>query len=127
MFRRLRAPLTNNFWSWGAVRDDGTVFLRVWEDERQPRDGKQLIRLINHAAYADNAENHGYRERLRHLQLIKEGAPAFLVLCRTVDKHSQPREIASFDQRDVLRLGAVQLIDGDEWGEITGRVKATAA
>jgi len=125
MFRRLRAPLTNNFWSWGAVRDDGTVFLRVWQDERQARAGKQFIRLINHAAYAANTDNHGYRERLRHLDLIRGGAPAYLVVCRAVDVTAQPREIASFDEREVLLLGEIVLIDGDEWGEIAGRAKAS--
>ena len=126
MFKRLRAPLTNNFWSWGAVRDDGTVFLRVWQDERQARNGKQFIRLVNHTAYADNTDNLGYRERLRHLQMITDGAPAYLVLCRAVDTNARPREIASFDEREVVRLGEVAVIDGDEWGEIAGRVKISA-
>jgi hypothetical protein len=32
-FDDLGAPLTNMQWSWGAVRSDGAVFVRVWEDE----------------------------------------------------------------------------------------------
>ncbi len=127
MFRRVRAPLTNNFWSWGAVRDDGTVFLRVWQDERHASDGKQFIRLINHAAYADNSDNLGYQERLRHLQLIRNGAPTYLILCKAVDIDARPREIASFDEREVVRLGEIIVINGDEWGEIAGRVRAHAA
>ena len=126
MFRKLRAPLTNQFWSWGAVREDGTVFLRVWQDERYPKNGKHFVRLINHAAYAGNAANLGYQERLRHLQMIKDGAPAYLILCKAVDTNARPREIASFDEREVVKLGELVVIDGDEWGEIAGRVKATA-
>jgi hypothetical protein len=127
MFRKLRAPLTNHFWSWGAVRDDGTVFLRVWQDERRSHEGKHFIRLVNHAAYAEHGDSLGYAERLRHLQMIKNGAPAYLVLCRAVDTNANPREIASFDERDVLRLGEVIEIDGDDWGEIAERVKVANA
>ena len=53
MFKRLGAPLHNVQWSWGAVRADGSVFLRVWQDEtRKTEDGRRFIRLVNHRAYA---------------------------------------------------------------------------
>jgi hypothetical protein len=33
LFARKGAPLHNVRYSWGGVRADGTVILRVWQDE----------------------------------------------------------------------------------------------
>ncbi len=32
MFENLGAPLANSRWSWGGVRQDGAVVLRVWQN-----------------------------------------------------------------------------------------------
>jgi hypothetical protein len=41
LFEKLGAPLKNTVWSWGGVRADGAIFLRVWEDEKRkiPNEG----------------------------------------------------------------------------------------
>ena len=58
--------------------------------------------------------------------MIKDGAPTYLIICRAVDPLAQPREIAKFDERELVRLGEIAEIEGDEWGEIAGRVRASA-
>ena|SRR5438270_9719319 len=123
MFKRLGAPLHNVQWSWGAVRADGSVVLRVWQDEtRKIEDGRRLIRLVNHRAYQGSETNLGYSERLAHLDRLRAGAAGFVVICRAEDVNSRPRSIASFDAREVIRLGEIVVLDGDEWGELLERI-----
>ncbi len=43
-------------------------------------------------------------------------------MCRATDPKARPREINSFNKRDVFRLGDLLKIGGDEWGEIIERV-----
>lgn len=121
-FRRLNAPLRNQLWSWGSVDAEGQVFLRVWQDEHRSEGGKRFIRLINHREYRDENETHGYRERLTHIEALKNGRTGYLVMCLAVDAKARPRAIKSFDQRDVLRIGGLREFDGDEWAEIAERV-----
>ena len=95
LFQRLGAPLNNVQWSWGALRSDGTLFLRVWQDEtKQMNDGRRFVRLANHRAYQGAATNLGYSERLAHLEALREGAAAYAVICRAKDVNSRPRAIA---------------------------------
>lgn len=124
LFERLGAPLQNVQWSWGAIRADRKVFLRVWQDEtRRWEDGKRFIRLVNHAAYAGVANNLGYNERLRHLEALRSGAEGYVVLCRAETIDARPRTIASFDERELIRLGELRTFDGDDWGEMAARVR----
>jgi hypothetical protein len=50
LFEQLGAPLANVRWSWGAVREsDSAVFLRVWQDECRPIDGRMCVRIRSRA------------------------------------------------------------------------------
>ena len=123
LFERLGAPLNNIQWSWGAQRSDGTIFLRVWQDEtRKLEGGRRVVRLVNHEAYRGPEINHGYDERRKHLAALLAGAVGYAVICRAEDVHARPRTIASFEERDVMRLGEILMIEGDEWGELVDRV-----
>lgn len=121
-FVKLGAPLKNVMWSWGAQRDDGTIFLRAWGDEMCRRDGRTYFRLVNRRAYEGVSQNHGYNERLVHLDKLSDGAPGYVVMCTAVDPSQEPREIKSFDERQVFKLGPIELIGGDEWAEVVARV-----
>lgn len=125
-FKSLGARLVNIQWSWGSISPDGTVFLRAWQDECFVRDRKTFIRLVNHAAYADDRSNLGYPERLRHLAAINNGAEAYVVMLKAVDPAAQPRAIASYNDRDVFRLGEIINSEGDQWGELAARVPASS-
>lgn len=122
MFAELGAPLRNVQWSWGAEREDGAVFLRVWQDETVAKDGKRYIRLVNHRAYESDPANLGYQERLEHLSAIAAGAEAFAILLRAVDPKARPRSIAGYNSREVFPLGEVIQIDGDDWAEFGARI-----
>jgi len=122
LFVRLGAPLKNMMWSWGAQRDDGTIFLRAWSDEYCKRDGRTFFRLVNRKAYEGIGQNHGYNERLQHLDKLSIGASGYIVMCTAVDASQEPREIKSFDERQVFKIGGIELIDGDEWAEVVDRV-----
>jgi len=122
IFERVGAPLHNIMWSWGAMRADGTVFLRAWQDETRDVDGLRYVRLVNHGAYQTDGDNLGYRERLTHLAALHAGGTGYVIICRAKDTSAQPRSIASVNGQDAFRLGAIKLIDGDEWGEFADRI-----
>ncbi|WP_292940488.1 MULTISPECIES: hypothetical protein [unclassified Novosphingobium] len=126
MFARLGAPLANVQWSWGGLRADGAVFLRVWQDQTQKVDDKRFIRLAHHSAHEGDTRNLGYQERLRHLMAVKAGAPAFAILVRAKDVKARPRSIAGFNDREVFQLGEIATFDGDEWGELKDRISVQA-
>ena len=125
-FERLGAPLTNSRWSWGAVGGNGAVYLRVWQDRVVRRDGKQLVEVTHQEKYGDGRgrDNLGYAERLRHVGLIRDGAPSFMVMCLSTAPHApdSPREIQSYNEKDLFVGGDLHELDGDFWLEIVDRV-----
>lgn len=124
-FKSLGAPLHNTQWSWGAVRlADGVVFLRVWQDEERRIDRKSLMRLTHRAAYEGREENHGFRERLAHVELVRSGAPCYLVMSVAEDPKASPRRIKTFNDRKVYPAGALIEVDGDAWVELGKPVDA---
>jgi hypothetical protein len=126
LFVRFGAPLANTRWSWGSVRGDDTVFLRVWTDEMKTVDRRRYVRLINRRAYEEAQDNLGYAERCQHVQMLIDGAPGYAVLCRAAEPRARSREIVSFDAQTLFRLGEIAVFDGDEWGEVVERVPLRA-
>jgi hypothetical protein len=122
LFVRFGAPLANSRWSWGSVRPDGTVFLRVWADEMKTVEERRYVRLINRRAYEDGEDNLGYTERCQHVQMLTGGAPGYAVLCTAAEPRAKSRKIVSFDAQAVFKLASVAVFDGDEWGEVVDRV-----
>jgi len=99
-FARLGAPLRNPRWSWGAVRPgDGTVFLRVWQDESRIIDGIPCM-LVHTTA---SPEKQGQSERDYHLTLIEEGARCLLVIVQNGAAPGKPRRVGVV--HDTLHLG----------------------
>ncbi len=123
LFKKLGAPLKNQIWSWGAVSEGGDVYLRVWQDEFRTIDGKQTVRVTHHRTFENDRENSGYKERLEHIELIRNGAKSFCVLCLAKDVNSRPREIKDFDAK-MIRVGGELIQDGEDyWLEIVGTKK----
>ena len=126
LFESLGAPLANNRWSWGSLAKDGSVFLRVWQDGTTRKNGKLLVQVTHLEKYGDGRgrDNLGYAERLAHVDLIRKGAKTYLVMCLAKDPsvHDAPREIKSFNSKDVFVGGPIHEIDGDSWVEIVDRV-----
>jgi hypothetical protein len=122
-FKWLGAPLHNERWSWGSVREDGVIFLRVWQDETTRHDGRRYMRVTKHAIFADDLGNSGYRERLKHLDAIREKGRSYMVMCTADPKKLPEREILIYDE-DLFEGGAIIDIDGDSWLELGPRVSA---
>ena len=128
LFSNLGAPLNNKLWSWGSVREsDGAIFLRVWQDRKKVENGQSLMMLTDHQKYTSASGNLGWKERLGHLDQVREGAKCYLVMCRAKDIDESPREIADWNRKEVFLGGAMRETDGDVWIEIVERVPISKA
>ena len=116
LFSSLGAKLANQRWAWGGARDDGTIVLRAWQDEIHLIDGRYRARLTHHKLFVNDPDNLGFVERLRHVQLIEDGAEAFVVICKATDPKKMPRSIESFNS-DFVYSGREVIKDeaGDSW------------
>ena len=121
-FEQLGAPLANARWSWGGVTQNGKVVLRTWQDEIEQIDNSRYMRVTRHAVFAHDLGNLGYQERLRQLELIQSGSASMMVMCLAVDVAAIPRDILSYDRRDLFVGGKLQLIDGDLWLQMVARI-----
>jgi|SRR5438132_7219749 len=123
-FDMLGAPLKNVQWSWGARRErDGTVFLRVWQDEIETSNSSQYVRLTNFQKAKkyreqNNRDRLGFRERLEHVELVKNGAKCQLVMCIAVDKEAIPRKIKDFIKDRLFPAGKIVQRNDDWWAEL---------
>jgi hypothetical protein len=124
LFKRLGAPLHNNRWSWGAIREkDGSVFLRVWQDESKAINGKRFMRITANEYFQNNDPNNlGYQERLKHIFQIQTGAKSYMVVCVAQDINAIPRAIVSFNSSEVFEGGELISADGDIWLEFGNRI-----
>jgi len=119
---KLNAFPTNPRWSWGAV-DPSTarVFLRVWKDEVQTIDSVDHVRVGRLKPRRKTSA--GFNERRRHLDLIRQGAEGFGVVCTAKDASTTGiRTIASFDSQYLLRLGKFIEKDGLIYARNDGKV-----
>lgn len=123
-FKYLGAPLANQRWSWGGVRDsDGAVFLRAWQDQIKTLEPKRHYVLVaDRARYGEEGDGSpGHQERLEHLDRIRAGATAYVVMCINRAGSGSPRQIESFQRREVWRGGELVEIDGDTFIELGER------
>ncbi len=122
-FRSLGAPLHNVRWSWGAVRAaDNVVLLRVWQDETRKFDGKLYVMVTARKWFADDPDNLGNSERLKHVEAIRKGAASIAIMCVAVDPKASPRKMASFNKNELFVGGAILEAEGEDWLELVKRV-----
>lgn len=122
-FEMLGAPLANPAWSWGAVAYDGTVILRVWADHKVGDEfllvGPSWGKPVGKASRASN----GYGERLRHIELIKAGAPCKAISCWGVMKPNGIMNLRNYDSQSLFVIGSIREdADGNVWGKVVSRV-----
>jgi hypothetical protein len=122
-FRSLGAPLANQRWSWGAVREsDGVVFLRVWQDQILSIDGVRTALVADHHWHAKNPQHPGYQEGMRQLEAIRGGAPSYLIMCVAKNAAAELRDIDKYN-RDHLFVGArLRTYEGQDRLEIVDKV-----
>jgi hypothetical protein len=123
-FEWLGAPLKNSRWSWGAIRSDGIIFLRVWQDQSIKLEGKRYVRATYHSKVIDERSNLGHQERLLHIAELGRGSSCYLVMCKADPELFPAREIIDFDANDLFLVGDSVEIDGDTWLELKLRVPA---
>lgn len=117
----LGANLRNPRWSWGAVDPmTNRVFLRVWEDSID-RTGNADRIVVD--VDVPRRQSNGYSERKAHVDLIRDGAMAYGVLCTAVDPDTtEARAIESFDETTLLRLGELTHENRTTYAGIDARV-----
>ena len=109
---RLRTPLVNPRWSWGAYNaSENRVFLRVgrWA-VNDYSDGKKWAIVYD----PEFRRSTGHKERLRHLDAIANGADGFIVL---VDFNSQ-NKIKALDDETLYRVGSITKEHGLTYAEV---------
>ncbi|AFK70909.1 hypothetical protein A210_06420 [Pseudomonas putida SJTE-1] len=121
-FSALKAPLRMMRQSWGAVREDGAVFLRVWQDRCETHDGVRYVQLTHLEKYGGDGSNFGYNERRTHVEMIRDGASCYLVMCLAKDTEASPRDIKSFNKDTIFVGGSLKQFDGEWWVELAGKV-----
>lgn len=116
----LGANLVNSRWSWGAVSPDtNRLFLRVWQDHVQTVGGFQRVSLLRTSWEGASA---GFEERKRHVDMLRNGAEGYGVVCIAKDPTASKRTIKSFDHDSLLKLGQLIKIDDHVYAQITDRV-----
>ena len=122
--KRLGAPRKNTQWSWGSIRDDGAVFLPIYQDRIQKIDGSTYARITFHKVFENAQSNLGFRERLRQIEMIRQGAQCYVIAVVPQDPYTRPRKIKSFNDEFVWAGGKIVEIDGESWIEMGEKIKA---
>lgn len=117
-FEYVGAPLVNTRLSWGAARDDGSVVLRVWQNEKIIVDGKHYYQLTHHGLYEERQNNNGYQERLSHIRDILGGSPCYFIMCKASDPDVIPRTIKDYDDERVFEVGELVKYDNEIYAEM---------
>lgn len=117
----LGAQLKNPRWSWGATDPlNHRIFLRVWQDEIQKTETGERIQIANNKP---RRQSNGFSERQTHIDLIRAGAEGFGIVCTAVDPDTiDARQIASFDDKFLIRFGSITKEGGNTFAEIVERV-----
>lgn len=127
LFKALNAPLSNSRTSWGAVRPDGVVVLRVWQHEPLRVDQLNYLRVLRRTPEEQAANPTGYPERISHLDLVAKGAPCYLVVCIAKNINAEQLEIRECIDDAVFVGGHVLERDNDVWIEKGKRVALAEA
>lgn len=119
LFEILGAPLKNFRRSWGSIRSDQVVFLRVWQDEVKTIEGKKFYKIgyisknvpVSQLRLSD-------KERHQHIQLIENGCQVYMVVCSAKDENVSAKRIKSCNT-DFVFLGGTLYKDAENiWLEI---------
>jgi hypothetical protein len=118
----LGAQLKNSRWSWGATDPlNHRVYLRVWRNDIQETASGERIRI---ARDKSSRLSNGFAERHRHVDLIRDGAEGFGVVCTAADPDTADApQIKSFDDQLLIRFGRITEEGSNTYAEIVERVR----
>lgn len=101
----LGANLANSRWSWGASNPNTNQrFLRVWEDELDMVGDLERCLILKSDWAGASA---GFPERKRHIDILRNGAEGYGVVCTAKDIRASSRTIAEFDRDLLLKFGDI--------------------
>lgn len=112
--KKLKSPLLNARWSWGAINANNAVVLRVFQHEFEKR---------NVHIYSELWEDSlGKTERKNHVDLVRLGSPLGLIVCLAENTSEGKERIKQFNEQEVFVSG--RLIDDgvNVWCEVIERV-----
>lgn len=127
LFELLGAPLKNYRWSWGSVRSDQVIFLRVWQHETKTINGKEFQRIGGSFSRPQVKPTAGGNERRSHIVAIEGGSQVYMVICTALDGAGRSRRIKSFNQEFVWLGGELLIQDNDVWLEQKEKVSIAKA
>jgi len=113
-FISLGAPLHNVRWSWGALRQDGVVVLRIWKDQVRVFEGEGTFAQVDRVGDVRRSTP-GAKERADHVARIRQGARSLLVMCEAEDVDARPRKVLSYERGELYQGERVIERDGMAW------------
>jgi len=123
--KRLRAPLVNQGWSWGAIDElHKRIFLRVHEEHLEPHKSSPKRALLHHPKWSKGSSL-GDPERLHHIDLLGQGFEGFAVVYQTFGGGDRWKT-KDFDRRFLLRLGKPRKENGSDFAQVVKRVPVDA-
>lgn len=96
----------------------------MWQDGTRKINGKRFIWVSDEQPPEGDL---GASERLRHVRFVESGRPCYLIICQAVDTKVAPRQVQSFNAKEVFIGGEVIVDDGSFWMELKGRVAVSEA
>jgi putative restriction endonuclease len=106
----------------GGSSGTSRLFLRVWADQISQEPDGEWVQVY----WTPPINSHGDPERVAQLQSIEAGAEGLAVLCTAVDPMAVPRNIRSFDEETLLRLGTFTTDGQGTYARVLGRVQVRA-
>ena len=123
--KRLRAPLVNQGWSWGAIDElHKRIFLRVHEADVKPDKSLPKRALLHGPSWSDGSSA-GDPERLRHIELLRQGFEGFAVIY-WMFWGGDRWKTKDFDRRFLLRLGKIKNESGNIYAQVLERIPVDA-
>lgn len=125
--KRLRAPLVNQGWSWGALDEThNRIFLRVHRNALKPNADSPKRVVLHEPSWSEPSSEEGRRsagdpERLNHIDLLCQGFEGFAVIYWTFWAGDRWKT-KDFDRRFLLRLGKVKNESGTVYAQVLERV-----
>ena len=107
---KLKAPMHNKRWSWGAVSEDkSAVYLSIWQDEIKrdiPKDPSSFTWtdvMWTEEKWAEFTDSTLARnERVKHVDLIKSGVQGFALVKVAKDVKAKPRAMKEFNSEYLI-------------------------
>lgn len=118
--QKLGISLKNPYWSWGAVDTaSNRVFLRLWKNQIEQTGTTEEVVVLGHDW---NDRINGYAERLKHIEIIEEGAEGIGILCEPKISKDGSWHIDDYDDKMLVRLSGIVRRNGAIYARILGRI-----